>query len=484
MSTVLEKVCQVSEKSGPFDCIVILGPALNDVKDEIPVKMPVPTFFTNGSKLVSDEAGSISIDENSTLLNGIGIYQLSNGLKIGYLTGDENYLRQNEDEILTLFSKQENDGVDLLLTYQWSEAIAHGSTSSAGICLVDKVVKLLMPRYHFACSEKNKFTELNPFQWNETSSITRFLNIAEYGSGAKWAYAFSLSLGLNNDGLKIDNLSPNPYLQSNGKKHRLEEESTRLPSNIKKFRQILPEKCRFCFSNPDVEDHLIISISEHAYITAAKGPLTMPHGQMDFSGHCLIIPIEHRTKLVADTNDITKTPTYTDMESYESKLVKMNFEKFQMSTIIFSINSENSVHFHKQVMPIPNYLIGKFVPALDRQVHFNNERNPTNAKLNFKEFQGKKDLNYLEFINDPQNNYLQFTIFENSSQPPKVYVASFDISKRIDLQFGRRVVAFMLHLPKRVKWDSPVCKQSKEEEQNEVTLFQKSFKDYEFEKLV
>ena len=220
---------------------------------------------------------------------------------------------------------------------------------------------------------------------------------------------------------------------------------------------------------------MIISIGKLVYLTTAKGPLSVPKGDMDISGHCLIIPIEHIPKLDPSKNaELTQS-----ILAYEASLVKMNYIKFDMCTIIFEIQSERSIHFHKQVIPVPKYLVLKFCSALDRQVHFNNEKFTRNAKLEFQCYDSHSSKQYVDVINNQSNNYLQFTVYETPEADPKIYLATFNASETIDLQFGRRVLAFLLNLPRRVKWNSSTCLQTKQQETIEAEKFQKAYRTYD-----
>ncbi|SCU97382.1 LAFA_0G11210g1_1 [Lachancea sp. 'fantastica'] len=481
VTEVLTKAEALNTKSGPFDCAIILGHIFESIQDAPCPQLPV--FFTNGSNLLVEKHGTSSMNHNLTLLNGYGVLQTTNDLRIAYLSGDKDYLLKNQEEIRTLFKNAAAKDVDILITDGWSRGHYLSKDESLGEdTLEDEAVKLLKPKYHFATLAKNKFQEASPFKWGDSEKTTRCLNLAEYNSGAKWAYAFSVdSTSARNDSA-TKSFAANPYEKSTSSKREFESEGTSDYALTKKPKQILPQDCRFCLSNPTVQDHLIIHISDHAYLTIAKGPLTVPTAQMNFSGHCLLIAIKHIPKLKPQEDlqsDVFETPLFKEIERYEASVSAMNYEKFSMSTVAFEINSQRSIHYHIQLFPIPSYLIAKFESALDRQVHFNNTKYDHNAKLKFQTFTDLNDLDYKSIVNDSNNNYIQFTIFEKGPESSKTFVATFKPEERIDLQFGRRVLAFVLNLPKRAKWDSPACHQSIEEEDSEVKAFQTHFKSFE-----
>ncbi|SCU90062.1 LAME_0E06898g1_1 [Lachancea meyersii CBS 8951] len=481
LTDVLDKANALNQKSGPFDCAIILGKVLESTES---VERPgLPVFFTNGDGMLVEKQGSESLGHNLTLLNGYGMFQNSSGLRIGYLTGNKNFIMDNEEQIKSYFKSAEIKDLDILITDGWSKALfLNDNDQSRADTLEDEIVKISKPKYHFATLAKSKFHEATPFKWADSETITRCLNIAEYNSGARWAYAFSVDSTLSDNQALPKVLANNPYEAKPFSKRTFEAEEPKSHTLTKRPKQILPEECRFCLSNPAVQDHLIIHISEHAYLTIAKGPLTMPTSQMDFSGHCLLIPIKHIPKLKTaevSQGDVFDSTLYQELEKYENSIVAMNHQQFQMSTVVFEINSQNSVHYHIQIMPIPAYLIPKFDSALERQVHFNNTKYSNNAKLKFDTFQGTSDDSFRAKLNDPSLNYIKFAVHENSTACPKIYMATFNSGERIDLQFGRRVLAFVLKLPKRAKWDSPACTQTLEQEKHDVQAFQAHFKSFE-----
>ncbi|CCF60509.1 hypothetical protein KAFR_0K01550 [Kazachstania africana CBS 2517] len=471
--TIVEKVKKLNSKSGPFECIFFLGDVVQELNVTNIDGLPVVYTFSSTSEVESSK-----IKSNLISLNGYGVYQTSNDLRIAYIMNSATELNGCKDEVLAKF-KEIDDTVDILITKEWSRCVAEREQRVTGSAILDDAITLLQPRYHFTGKEANTFFESPPFQWKETNTISRFLNLASYGkSGKKWAYALNLELDATLDTTAPTNAIENPYYVT--KKRPQPDDSIQSYQNkTKKIGTVVPEACHFCFTNPKLQDHMIVSISDYAYITIAKGPLSVPKGEMNFSGHCLLIPIEHIAKFNVGQENLLQSGFAQDMINYEKSIVKMNFNKFEMSTVVFEINSDRSIHYHKQLLPIPKYLIMKFRTALDRQIHFNNEKLRQNVALNFQTYNSLSDFNYKSIMENAQNNYMQFTVYETAESDPTIYLATFKLEDRIDLQFGRRVLAFLLNLPRRVRWDSPVCSQTKEQEVKEVELFQKSYKEYE-----
>lgn len=477
ISEAIKKIGKLNSKSGPFDAFIILG----DVSEEIS-KISVDglsNIFTMKSSDIPF-SGSKILTNQVVILNGCGVYQMSNKLKIAYISYNRQELAQYKDAIIDRF-KDMDDPVDILISEKWSTAISDELNDiTDGSDVIDEVTKLVQPKYTFSGSKKDDFVEFGPFSWDGYNRLSRFINVAELGL-ARWAYAMSLSTDsdepLNNKTVLVNN----PYTSRKRNLKDLDEPVTNSEdSKSKKVKRILPENCNFCFVNPSIEDHLIVSIGKHAYVTVAKGPLSVPKGDMPFAGHVLLIPVEHIPK--SNMNVEKDTAMLKEMHDYEESIVNMNFRKFDMCTVVFEINSDRSVHFHKQIVPIPKYLILKFLTSLDRQVHFNNDKVSKNTKLEFKEYDSAEDAEFLTMRNDPKSNYIQFTVYEIPNKPAKVYTAQFEANDRIDLQFGRRVLAFLLRLPKRIKWDSPACVQTQEQEIKETKAFQKSYKEFDIAK--
>lgn len=481
IEVTLEKVKKLHTKSGPFTyCIILSKDDLSDsIKDPNKDEIPELLLLNSSSDILPEGSTSKEISSEITGFEGCGIYKFSNNLTLGYLTYNANNLSKYYSDLKERISTLKESKIDILITEEWSKAISKvGNNNKDGNQIIDTMVSKLHPRYHFTFSNSAQFTEIGPFIWRDTAVISRTFNIPEYGKGKKWAYAFQLNLDDSKSEIPSDSIIENPYIVA-PKKRSLNEKSEEKPKGETKLRKILPEMCHFCFSNKDLQDHMIVSISNNAYVTIAKGPLSIPYGDMNFAGHCLIIPIEHIPKLNnGETSNIFESKLYKELLSYEKSIVLMNYRKYDMSSVSFEINSERSIHYHKQVIPIPKHLILKFQSSLDRQCYFNNKKVKGNANLNFDEYT-PQDEKYRAIVENPKANYIQFSVYETSEDEPKVYLAEFEVNQRLDLQFGRRVLAFLLHVPKRVKWDSPLCLQSPEEETKEVQLFQKGYKDYD-----
>lgn len=483
---LLTKIIKLHDKNGPFDICLLLGDVAEsvlklstDAKDnlvkEVGSRLPIYIF---DECILHDRA----IPSNFTFLKGFGVHEFDNGIQICYCTLPSSELsKEDKDTILGKFKEVVH--ADLLVTREWSRTLAEQENIfDDGNEVIDEINKLVRPSYHFSYGQDKEFFELKPFLWKESDFSTRFLNIASFNSGKKWAYAFELNPLKPSSITDKKSLQDNPYeriITTTKKRQRdlgTSTEDNQSDIQQKKNKIVLPTSCHFCFSNPNIEDHMIVAIGSHAYLTIAKGPLTQPNAEMNFSGHCILVPIEHKPKL---SQYISSEGVERELHQFEKSIVDMNYKNFDMCTIIFNIESEKSIHFHEQIFPIPKYYIMKFQEALNRQLYMNNERYANNTKLEFLKFNSASDPEYLKIVDDSTSNYLQFKVIETNNTEPMIYLAKFDPENRIDLQFGRRVIAFMLCLPRRVKWNSPICQQNKSQEENEVKLFQKAYKDFD-----
>ncbi|CAL9732426.1 CWF19-like protein Drn1p [Monosporozyma unispora] len=480
LSESLEKVKKLNQKNGPFNYCLVLS--REDLKDDLKglSREGLPTLLTFNSMtdILPSNSTSSEISDGVLSFNGCGIYKFSNGLSLGYLTYNGTNINNHDSELKNRIKELSDSDIDILITYEWSNAISQSKAELSGTSIIDTMVQKIQPKYHFAFSKSDQFVESGPFIWRSSSVISRFLNIPEYGKGKRWAYAFQLDSSKSNSEVLPESTADNPYTTASKKRSLSDKNEFNLKKDGK-LRKILPEMCHFCFSNKDLQDHMIVSISDNAYVTIAKGPLSEPYDEMSFSGHCLVIPIEHIPKLNnGENSDIFSSNLYKEMMGYEKSIITMNYRKFNMSSVSFEINSERSIHYHKQIIPVPRHLILKFASALDRQCYFNNKKVKGNANLDFEKFT-TGDEEFKSIVEDPKSNYVQFTVYETSESEPKIYLAQFQLQQRLDLQFGRRVLAFLLHLPKRVKWDSPLCLQTPEEETKEAQAFQKGYRDYD-----
>ncbi|KAH3686255.1 hypothetical protein WICPIJ_002752 [Wickerhamomyces pijperi] len=499
LKTIITKVNTLNSKSGPFDAVIFLGDAITE---PLQLEEPLATsgYLCEGQSEVSSNL--LSNNTNITYLPGkYGVFTTVDNLKIAYLTGDEEYLKTNHSDIIDKFTKV-NTNIDILITNKWSQVIANEEKLFYGDSQIDPIVELLKPKYHFCVGSntQGKFFERLPFKWEDDDKVTRFISLAKFGNAnkEKWIYAFNLNQSNVAESLPA-NLTANPYkaakeLQLSSKalmtKRPTEESNEQQHPAKKQRKEVSPKDCFFCLSNPQIQTHMIISIGEHAYLTIAKGPLTKPNTQMSFSGHCLIIPIEHCPCLpsIADGGDgvrsVVKTPLHNEILRYQSSLVRL-FTSLNHAVVFYQINKKDNFHFHIQCFPVPVDFLVDFNQILQRNTDINNKQGKfrQNSKLKFQKFTTDTDEQYLKIVNDPDAEYIKFTTFvrtvgSTTSTDQEIYISRLDPDSSLDLQFGRKVMAYLLRTPKRIKWMD--CKQSEQRETEETEQFKDKFKGFDF----
>jgi diadenosine tetraphosphate (Ap4A) HIT family hydrolase len=110
----------------------------------------------------------------------------------------------------------------------------------------------------------------------------------------------------------------------------------------KRARVMQPTRpCWFCLKSPDVEKHLIVSVSNETYVALAKGGLV--------DDHLLIVAVEH-VQSIGDMSDAGRRECARYKQSIASyfrlqEREPLFFERF----VVF----KNEVHMHVQAVPLP-----------------------------------------------------------------------------------------------------------------------------------
>ena len=364
--------------------------------------------------------------------------------------------------------------IDILITYEWPQVIGRlCKLTTVGNDEITELVTKLKPRYHFAVgNEIGKFFELEPFAWS-TGEITRFISLAqEGGSKDKWFYAFSIGLEQDTNTKVIENPFTASTKRSRGENNNEGEgEGKSTTKEVKKPKVVAPEQCFFCLSNPNTETHMIVSIGTCSYLTIAKGPLTRSNKNLQFSGHGILIPIEHtptikRESLVSE-----------ELLKYQNSLVAaFDEQKPNLKLVFWEINRDTNIHYHTQFLPVEEEsLLNKFSKSLDMRVKLNNEKFKKNQKLDFTKFSDIQDPEFVKILDT--SNYIMFTVCKSKTERD-YYIAPLLPEKPIDIQFPRRVLAHLLNLPDRIHWDK--CQQPKLKEMADCENFKSFYQKFDF----
>lgn len=416
----------------------------------------LPTYFVEGKALVKSAPQDSGAQPNLAFLGPSGVTKLASGVTVGYLTGVP------EDVDLSVFSDKQ---VDILITYQWPAAIASEEKLTAvGNAQVDEVVKMTKPRYHFAVgTETGRFFERPPYKWSFETHQTRFISLGQQGSGDRWFYAFSYS----RDSEASENCTENPFEEAAKSSAKAKSSETALPI-AKKQKVVSPQQCFFCLSNPLVETHMIFSVGQNSYLTIAKGPLTKATRDLGFSGHGIIIPIEH----IPCINKANRA-LISEMEDYKSKIIRMfqSLGRGNYSVAFFEINRKANVHFHIQFMPVATALLKNFDTVLESRVK-RDAKFTQNAELEFhkSELDDETTRNKLK-----SGDYIEFTLADSPTHQTFYTCRLQDGS--VDLQFPRKVLAHLMNAANRIHWTK--CQKPYSVEIKEAQSFKEVFKSFD-----
>ncbi|CAH2352669.1 CWF19-like protein Drn1p [[Candida] railenensis] len=507
LNDVLSKANLQNSKNGPFEAVLLLGDVMSNL-DPPAIEVSQRTYFGRGPKTFKDvpaeeiENKSLDIKENLTFLGKpLNIVTLKSGFTVAFLSSQ---LNEAEKEDVLTQSKQsvKFSSVDILITYLWPKAIARQNKLTLvadSTSFTDKLVELMKPRYHFAVgSEKGRFYESEAFKWkvsaSDSSTNTRFISLGQKGTGEKWFYAFGIdksspssddaSTGLNPFELEVNpTIASLPAIPGTKRPHsevREDSDGNSLPVSNKK---ISMSQCFFCLSNPRCETHMIISIGKHNYLTVAKGPLPPPahrnrNNSLGFSGHAIIIPIEHMPTNRLSDSKCTETPLYKEYLQFQDSLIKSFTDGDNYSLVFFEINRQANIHHHTQMVPVPNNLIQTFEASLSEREQNNNEKFLRNSKLKFDKFEDSNDPKLIESVNGTKD-FILFTVCKKAGDKT-YYISELDgsVGKGVDLQFPRRVLASVLRCGKRVYWEK--CRQTLSEETEECERFKSFYKENDF----
>ncbi|KAI9738765.1 MAG: hypothetical protein M1834_008272 [Cirrosporium novae-zelandiae] len=499
------------------------------------MSIPLPMYFTMGDRQLPKavierlETNSEELCENLFFLPRT--LKTSEGLRIVALGGQLNdSSEKDEGQTRNKYGSfyKENDvkslrGVntaDLLITYQWPASIRSGSKvdipspakAPEDIQGIADLCAAIKPRYHFAASD-DIFFEREPFFLPDTDNldvkhITRFISMAAYGNTQKqkWIYAFSLDPKAPPPTELPTGTTASPFLGSQKKRQRLpdqEQSFSRFSSSSdhhqgdnyrsnKRSRQRAPPtpaECFFCLSNPNLATHLITSIGNDAYLTISKGPLstseTFPN--LGFPSHILIIPLTHSPTIASISEVTVRESTFKEMTQYREALQSMVQEKSsgKLGAVTFEINRSRGVHILWQFLPIPVDLVKRGLVEAAFKVEGENEKYPKFEKRDIGDGSNENGDYFRVWIWGPPvetaeesgTMEVEGPAKENSGVETSL-IMPFSSALRFDLQFGRRVLAKLLGLEKRIFWQD--CGQAQAEEEADAEAFKKAFKDFDF----
>jgi hypothetical protein len=538
LEAALKKVSSLHAKNA-FALAILTGDVFNAETDDQTVdsllngsyEFPLPTYFTIGDHPLPERiAAKIEADEeicpNLHFLGKRSITKTADGLRIVALGGqlDPNLLGGQSKEQHLPFHTQDDakalkgaNSADILLTSMWPTNIWNGSKAAlepdqkAKIPASESIAELcasLKPRYHLTASPDAFFYEREAFVHptegsgsnNDTILTTRFISMAPYGNEAKAKAMYAFTLNKSDDTVPPGATS-SPFASRNKKRQQNSQDNdsfSRFSShhdggnhrgNRRKNRRQRspppgPDRCFFCLSNPNLAQHMCASIGDDAYITTAKGPLptstTFAEHNIPFPCHFLIIPLPHAPTLpsLGNASDISSdaSKAHAEMTRFRESLQSMISAKSsrKLGAITWEISRDRNIHLIWQMMPLSAETITSGVAEAAFRVEAQN--------LEYPAFQTRELSLQEQAASETMCDFFRVWLWADSDEGDRIKSKSLVMplasEMRFDLQFGRRVMAKLLGLEKRVIWQD--CEQTVEEETADVERFRKAFEEWDF----
>ncbi|KAI9582809.1 hypothetical protein GQX74_012026 [Glossina fuscipes] len=454
---LFQRLESINKKSGPFEILLCVGNFFSDSDKQneelIAYKnacktISVPTYILGPTSEILNKNYQVNecgeICTNLSYLGKRGLYSLSSGVKIAYVSGREKPPEDQQCEAAYYFTKDDiiavrnlcfvnkssaSDyrGIDILLTSQGPYGLDEQELNSSK--LVSFLCKEIKPRYHFHGLSK-KYKEPAPFrlpadQTTQLELCTRVISLAAVGNENKEKYIYALSL--------------TPV-------HRI-----RVLDLIQKTTNEL--KCPFADINyKDVnitkeEKHLIITIGEHFYLALAKGPVN------DY--HILILSITH----IPAASQITNDEEWEELLNFKDALRK--FFKDQQQVVCFTERNYKSSHLQINCFGIDAGYSWKISHAFEDKAE----------EFELK-FENLKDLN------SPQMLPSQGPYFVAELSDDTILITRQ--MKHFPLHFARDVFCSpnLLNCEEKTDWRD--CKLEKAREVELVQNFREKFSKYDF----
>ncbi|KAI0310186.1 nuclear protein [Amylostereum chailletii] len=232
-------------------------------------------------------------------------------------------------------------------------------------------------------------------------------------------------------------------------------------------KEIGPDECWFCLSNPSLAKHLIVAIGEECYLTLPKGQLIPTHAVDEHrsrgaqiplvpgGGHVIMVPIAHFTTLSSIPNEL-RPPVIQETNRYKTAL-RAFYAKHGAIPIFFEVGrlSAKGGHAHIQVIPIPLAL---------------------------------KDRVESAFLDEGKMHGIEFDTEEADADLPGQDAGSYFRVEMPDgrrlvhwmrdgvpfsVNYGRQVLASLLKMEDRYDWKA--CIQDEEEDKADVQAFKTAF---------
>lgn len=164
--------------------------------------------------------------------------------------------------------------------------------------------------------------------------------------------------------------------------------------------------------------------------------------------------------------------TYAEMTRFKEALQNMvaRDSKNKLGAVTYEISRADGIHAHWQFVPMSEDTIRKGLVEAAFRVEAEN--------LKYPEFEARDPG-----IGKDDNDFFRVWIWSPPSETEpqgstKCLTLPFNFKLRFNIQFGRTVLAKLLGLENRLKWQD--CEQTVEEETKDIDAFKAAFKEFDF----
>jgi len=210
--------------------------------------------------------------------------------------------------------------------------------------------------------------------------------------------------------------------------------------------------CWFCFANPNVEKHLIVSASAHAYVALAKGGIDRLH--------CMVLPTKHLPCFAQAPDDV--------QAAIHENVAKVSalFREADMDYALFErwipMRNTQANHMQLHVVPVPQSRSSAARETLEESVK--------KAGLTLKRIERISHLE--EAVGDA--NYWYFAVPGDNSARGRTLEHYVVLGGRLPLNMGREIVCDLLGCSEKVDWRE--CQLTEEQETKAANVLRQTMK--------
>ncbi|KAG5637761.1 hypothetical protein H0H81_003328 [Sphagnurus paluster] len=230
-------------------------------------------------------------------------------------------------------------------------------------------------------------------------------------------------------------------------------------------REIGPDECWFCLSNPNLAKHLIVAIGSECYLTLPKGQIvptqsSAVQGTVPGGGHVLIVPITHYPTFTTIPPDLAP-PIVEETDKFKAALRAM-YAKHQAAGVMFEVGrlSAKGGHAHVQAVPVPLALKDKVEEAFlseGRQFGIDFEEDPEAA---------------MGVCAGGRGSYFKVELPDGRKM-----VHLIKDHAPFSIQFGRQVLVNLMGMPDRFDWKA--CMLPEDEDKADAQAFKGAFAPFD-----